>query len=282
MERKTCGRCAVEWNDRIRRPVENHRRHRPLGRVFRPRHKIRAAHRANGGNALGQSAGQQKRHPSAVGQAVGVNARLVNVVVLFQLVNEIRNELHILPGFFRLVETAIAAPPQRETSAKRINHQKTGFIRQPVPVAQPHQVRGPLGKTVQVDDQWCGTVGVICLGHVQQVGPLLTTGQHRTVAAVEFAIAQGGENSDRVKNYAKWKKVFDECAAKRRAAGETAYLVGHVPGKPNNVCLVVQYDTAANAAKFVKSKDIKAAMQSAGVIEQPDVFIIEEKEKVKT
>jgi quinol monooxygenase YgiN len=86
----------------------------------------------------------------------------------------------------------------------------------------------------------------------------------------------------RVKHYAKWKKVFDEFAPTRRAGGETSYLVGHVPGKPNNLCLLFQWDTTANAAKFLKSKELKAAMKGAGVIEKPDIFILEEKEKGTT
>jgi hypothetical protein len=79
----------------------------------------------------------------------------------------------------------------------------------------------------------------------------------------------------RVKNYAKWKKTFDEFAPTRRAGGETSYLVGNVVGKSNNLCLIFQWNTAASAAKFLKSKELKAAMKDAGVIENPDVFILE-------
>jgi hypothetical protein len=86
----------------------------------------------------------------------------------------------------------------------------------------------------------------------------------------------------RVRNYAKWKKVFDDFAPTRRAGGEKSYLIGNVMGKPNNLCLVFQWDTAANAAIFLKSKDLKAAMKGAGVIDKPDIFILEEKEKGKT
>ena len=86
----------------------------------------------------------------------------------------------------------------------------------------------------------------------------------------------------RVKNYVKWKKVFDEFAPARRAGGERSYLIGHVPGKANNLCLLFQWNTAANAAKFLKSKELKAAMKGAGVIDKPEIFIFEEKEEGTT
>jgi quinol monooxygenase YgiN len=86
----------------------------------------------------------------------------------------------------------------------------------------------------------------------------------------------------KVKNYAKWKKVFDEFVPTRRTGGETSYIIGHVPGKPNNLCLLFQWDTAANAAKFLKSRELKAAMKDAGVAEKPEVFIFEEKKRGTT
>jgi hypothetical protein len=86
----------------------------------------------------------------------------------------------------------------------------------------------------------------------------------------------------KVKNYAKWKRVFDGFSPNRQAGGETSYVIGHVPGKPNNLCLLFEWDTAANAAKFLKSKNLKTAMKDAGVIEKPDVFVFEGKKRGKT
>jgi len=86
----------------------------------------------------------------------------------------------------------------------------------------------------------------------------------------------------RVKNYADWKKVFDNFAPARRAGGEISYIVGHVAGKPNNLCLTFRWDTASNASKFLKSKELRAAMKDAGVSEKPQILIIEEKVQGKT
>jgi hypothetical protein len=86
----------------------------------------------------------------------------------------------------------------------------------------------------------------------------------------------------RIKNYAKWKKAFDTFLPQRQAAGEKSFQIGNVPGKVNNLCLLFQWDTAANAAKFLKSKELKAAMEAATVTEVPEIFIFEEREKSQT
>ena len=86
----------------------------------------------------------------------------------------------------------------------------------------------------------------------------------------------------RIKNYAKWKKTFDAFAPTRKGGGELTYSIGHLPGKKNNLCLLFEWDTTANAAKFLKSKELRAAMKDAGVAEKPEVFVFEEKEKGKT
>ena len=86
----------------------------------------------------------------------------------------------------------------------------------------------------------------------------------------------------RIKNYVKWRKTFDSFILTRRAGGELTYSIGHLPGKPNNLCLIFQWDTVAHAAKFLKSKELRAAMKEAGVTEKPDVFIFEEKDRGKT
>ena len=86
----------------------------------------------------------------------------------------------------------------------------------------------------------------------------------------------------RIKNYAKWKKAFEGFLPQRKAGGELSYVIGNVPGKVNNLCLLFQWDSAANATKFLKSKELKAAMEAATVSEPPEIFIFEEKEKGTT
>jgi hypothetical protein len=86
----------------------------------------------------------------------------------------------------------------------------------------------------------------------------------------------------RIRDYTVWKQVFDGFAAKRRAAGEQTYRVARLVGEPNNLCLFFDWDTAANAERFIASAELRSAMQQAGVAEQPEIYIAEEIASGKT
>ena len=86
----------------------------------------------------------------------------------------------------------------------------------------------------------------------------------------------------RIKDYTAWKQVFDGFAAKRRAGGEQTYRVARLVGEPNNLCLFFEWDTAANAERFIASAELRSAMQQAGVTEQPEIYIAEEIASGKT
>ena len=80
----------------------------------------------------------------------------------------------------------------------------------------------------------------------------------------------------RIEDYAQWKKEFDAFVEQRRAGGEKAYRVAHAVGDKNNLCLVFDWDTAANAKRFLESPELAAAMKRAGVSEKPETWIAEE------
>ena len=86
----------------------------------------------------------------------------------------------------------------------------------------------------------------------------------------------------RIKDYTVWKQVFDGFAAKRRVGGEQTYRVARLVGEPNNLCLFFEWDTAANAERFIASAELRNAMQQAGVTEQPEIYIAEEIASGKT
>ncbi|HEV8722476.1 MAG TPA: hypothetical protein VGW77_17810 [Candidatus Binatia bacterium] len=86
----------------------------------------------------------------------------------------------------------------------------------------------------------------------------------------------------RIKDYTVWKQVFDGFAAKRRAGGEQTYKVARLVGEPDNLCLFFEWDTTANAERFIASAELRSAMQQAGVAEQPEIYIAEEIASGKT
>jgi hypothetical protein len=48
------------------------------------------------------------------------------------------------------------------------------------------------------------------------------------------------------------------------------------------LCLFFEWDTAANAERFIASAELASAMQQAGVAEKPEIYIAEEVASGKT
>jgi len=80
----------------------------------------------------------------------------------------------------------------------------------------------------------------------------------------------------RVNDYATWKKVFDDFIETRKSFGEKSYQILHPTDDPNNLTLVFGWDTADNAKRFMQSSELKTAMQSGGVAEEPKITFLEE------
>ncbi|PSV47426.1 hypothetical protein [Photobacterium indicum] len=79
----------------------------------------------------------------------------------------------------------------------------------------------------------------------------------------------------KVENASIWRAAFDDFLIQRQSAGELSYSVGHAPNELNTICLIFEWDTVDNASTFLKSQELKEAMQAATVIEEPKIFIFE-------
>lgn len=84
----------------------------------------------------------------------------------------------------------------------------------------------------------------------------------------------------KVKDYDKWKSVFDENSDFRKAGGEKGGRLFHNIDDPSETIIIFKWDTIENARKFIASDDLKKAMQKAGVAEKPDIYFLEEVETV--
>ena len=62
----------------------------------------------------------------------------------------------------------------------------------------------------------------------------------------------------------------------RKHAGETAFRLFHTVDDPREVILFLDWDSIEQARKFMKSDDLRKAMQQAGVEGAPDVQYIED------
>ena len=79
-----------------------------------------------------------------------------------------------------------------------------------------------------------------------------------------------------VKDYPKWRQVYDEMDGVRRSLGMTGARVFHTAANPNEIVIITDWPTADNARAYAQSPDLKQAMQNAGVLSQPEVLILEE------
>ena len=72
-----------------------------------------------------------------------------------------------------------------------------------------------------------------------------------------------------VEDFEVWKKVYDEDEPARAAAGFKEIALYQGFDNPNNVVAIFSNDDVEKAREFLQSNHIKEAMQSAGVVSEP-------------
>lgn len=80
----------------------------------------------------------------------------------------------------------------------------------------------------------------------------------------------------KVKDYAKWKPLFDEHGAIRKAAGSKGGRLFRSEKDPNEVVILFEWDDLGKARKFTESEDLRQRMDRAGVVGKPDLYFLEE------
>jgi hypothetical protein len=81
-----------------------------------------------------------------------------------------------------------------------------------------------------------------------------------------------------VTDYARWKPVFDEHEAARRAAGLTAHSIHREVDDPNSVIVALRVPDVNQAKKFASSDELKSVMARAGVQGPPEIWFAEDVE----
>lgn len=74
-----------------------------------------------------------------------------------------------------------------------------------------------------------------------------------------------------LKDYAKWRPLFNTDSTVRKASGLTDMVVGRNDANPNSVVVVLQVSDTAKAKAFSGDPRLKDVMAKAGVISKPDV-----------
>ena len=83
----------------------------------------------------------------------------------------------------------------------------------------------------------------------------------------------------KVEDYNKWKPVYDEHGAVRKANGSKGAFVFHNANDPNELVVITQWENLEKAKNFTEAEDLKLAMQKGGVKGQPAVYFLEEIER---
>lgn len=81
-----------------------------------------------------------------------------------------------------------------------------------------------------------------------------------------------------VNAYNKWKPVYDDLGATRSRMGVTGAAVYRDPNDANVIIVTHDFNDLKSAMAFANSKDLKDAMEHAGVAGRPEFWFGEELE----
>lgn len=84
----------------------------------------------------------------------------------------------------------------------------------------------------------------------------------------------------KVEDYAKWKPVFDQISAARRASGAKKGILLRDADNPNEITILIEWDNLENARKFIQSDVVKKSLRESGTIKS-DFYFLNEVEQVK-
>ena len=85
----------------------------------------------------------------------------------------------------------------------------------------------------------------------------------------------------KVEDFAKWKAVFDQLSDARKVSGGAKKgTLFRDADNPNDITILIEWDSLENAHKFIESEDVKKAIKKSGVI-QINFYFLNEVGKVK-
>lgn len=77
-------------------------------------------------------------------------------------------------------------------------------------------------------------------------------------------------------DFTKWKNAFDNHSSMRAQHGSKGGKVFQSANNPNELFVLLEWDSIENAQKFAQSDSIKEAMKNAGVVGMPEIYFVEE------
>lgn len=77
-----------------------------------------------------------------------------------------------------------------------------------------------------------------------------------------------------VKDFPKWKEVYDAHKPERVKAGVTDNKLLQDADDPNMVTIIFDAEDVEQAKEFTSSDAVKEIMQNAGVVSQPEIYFL--------
>jgi len=81
-----------------------------------------------------------------------------------------------------------------------------------------------------------------------------------------------------VRDYDAWKSVFDEHESVRAEYGCTGHTIYRDADRPNDLTLVLTYESRERADEFMKHPSLREAMEKGGVISEVRAIWVDEAE----
>lgn len=79
----------------------------------------------------------------------------------------------------------------------------------------------------------------------------------------------------KVKDFDRWKFMFDKSDAIRRIYGEIAYQIFRNTEDPNDVTVLFEWESSKKVLKYAQTKELQAAMRLSGVEEDPEIYVLD-------
>lgn len=79
-----------------------------------------------------------------------------------------------------------------------------------------------------------------------------------------------------VEDYDSWKAHFDDHQPTREEFGQLGYQLYSVTEDPNEVVVLLYWDSVENARRFFEESDVADVMDRAGVIGEPELHFLDE------
>ena len=86
----------------------------------------------------------------------------------------------------------------------------------------------------------------------------------------------------KVEDYEKWRPVYDEHGATRKASGCQGTHVFRNAENPNEIVILLEWDELENARQLIQSEDLREAMQRSGVADEPDIYFLDDAGRTST